>query len=379
MPIWWITFAYMLIVSGIGMAFYNNRIKNTANLGPVDDSNKYEEKTIGLFFALATFALLVYFVGQRSYIFDTYDYQYAYTNYYTTELSQITGIWNGTIPGKGKLYMTILVLFKHFSGGADYNAWFTFIAIIECTSIALFLYKYSINNTLSIYLFFTSGCFLWLVNGFRQFLAVSFVLFFVDWIKQRKTIPFFIVIILAYFVHSSAILWIPVYFLIYLKPWTKKFILLSLLFTVALLFISTSSLLDDTDYSYLNTGEFSNGVNPIRVLVMAVPAIIAFVKRKDIEKKTSSFINIWINISVIITECYIVGMFTNGIVGRIGIYFQFFNYLLLPWLLKNAFDEYMSKIITTACIVGFALYFCYDMFIAGNGIYQSINLNLHYL
>jgi hypothetical protein len=69
-------------------------------------------------------------------------------------------------------------------------------------------------------------------------------------------------------------------------------------------------------------------------------------------------------------------MFSNGIVGRIPIYFQMFNYLLLPWLLKNAFDEDTSKTITTCCIIGFMAYFCYDMYIAGNGIYQSANLHI---
>ncbi len=379
MPVWWGTFIYMLIVSGIGMMLYSGKKEQVAAYGTLDNSSETKYKSIGLFFALASFALLAFFVGQRSYIFDTSEYQYAYENYYTTDLNQITDIWNGTIAGKGKLYMTILVLFKHFSGGADYNAWFTFVAVVECVSVALFLYKYSDNYILSIYLFITSGCFLWLVNGFRQFLAVAFILFFVDWIKERKTIPFLIVVILAYYIHSSAILWIPVYFLINLKPWSKKFILFSIVFTALLFFLSTSSFLDDTDYSYLRDEEFLSGVNPIRVLVMSMPAIIAFIKRKNIADKTSPFIDIWINLSVIISECYIVGMFTSGIIGRIPVYFQLFDYLLLPWLLKNAFDEDMSKTITAACVLGFILYFCFNMYIAGNGIYQSVNLNLYYL
>ena len=163
-----------------------------------------------------------------------------------------------------------------------------------------------------------------------------------------------------------------------MEPWSKKFLLLSVVFTIAILFISTSSLLDDTDYYYLNTQAYSNGVNPIRVLVMSVPAIIAFIQRRFIKEKASPFMNLCINLSVITSECYIVGMFTSGIVGRIPIYFQMFTYLLLPWLLRNAFSEDMSKTITTACVVGFILYFCYDMYVAGNGIYISTNLGLNY-
>ena len=138
MPVWWGIFAYMIVMSAIGMGFYKNKINQTANLGP-NDIGEINNKSIGLFFALASFVLLIFFVGQRSYMFDTTDYQYAYEHYYTTDLNQIYDIWNGTKNVKGNLYVTILILFKHFSGGADYNAWFTFIAIFDCVSIALFL------------------------------------------------------------------------------------------------------------------------------------------------------------------------------------------------------------------------------------------------
>lgn len=378
MPVWWSTFLYMLVVSGIGTIMYKRKKEQVTSYGTLSDSFIDDYKSIGLFFALASFVLLTFFAGQRSYIFDSTDYQYAYTNYYSTDLNQIRDIWNGTIAGKGKLYMTILVLFKHFSGDADFNAWFTFVAMIQCLSIALFLYKYSVNFVFSIYLYFTSSCFLWLVNGFRQFLAVALILFFVDWIKERKTIPFIIVVILAYHIHSSSILWLPVYFLINIKPWSKKFILLSFLFTVVLLAFSTSSFLDDTEFSYVNTEAFSIGVNPFRVVFMSIPAIFAFWKRKEIENKTSQFIQTWINISVITTECYVVGMFTSGVVGRIAVYFQVFNYLLLPWLLRNAFNEDERKVVSVLCVIIFIVYFYYDMYIAGNGIYNSTSLNLVY-
>lgn len=378
MPVWWGIFAYMMIVSIFGMAMYKNKVQN-ATLGPVDDSSSVVNyKSIGLFFALATFVLLVYFAGQRSYIFDTTDYQYSYDNYFTGDLKEITEIINGTRNEKGPLFKILLVLFKHFTHGT-YNDWFTFVALIQCVSIALFLYKYSINFTYSVYFFFTTSTFLWMVNGMRQFLAVAVILFFVDWIKERKTIPFLIVIIAVYFIHSSALFWIPVYFIINFEPWSKKFIIFSIIISVVLFFYSKSSMVEESDYSYLNTAEYSIGVNPIRVLVMAIPSIIAFTQRKRIKEIDDSFVKVWVNLSVITTECYIVGMFTSGVMGRMPGYFQMFNLLLLPWLLKKSFDESMGKSILIASLIGYFAYFWYDMYIAGNGIYQSIKLNIYYL
>ncbi len=377
MPVWWGIFAYMMIVSIFGMAMYKAKVQN-ATLGPVDDSSSVVNyKSIGLFFALATFALLVYFAGQRSFIFDSTDYQYAYENYYTDELDQITEIIQGKAGGKGPLYCIVLVIFKHFTHGT-YNDWFTFVALIQCVSIALFLYKYSINFTYSIYFFFTTSTFLWLVNGMRQFLAVAVILFFVDWIKERKTIPFIIVIIVAYFIHSSSLFWLPVYFIINYEPWSRKFIIFSIILTVALFLYSRSSFVEDTDYAYLSNLSNHNGVNPFRVLVMAIPSIIAFARRKIINEVASPFVKVWVNLSVITTECYIVGMFTSGVMGRMPMYFQLFNLMLLPWLLKNAFDESMGKSILLASLIGYFAYFWYDMYIAGNGVYNSIPLDLHF-
>lgn len=377
MPVWWGIFAYMIIVSAFGMAMYKNKVQN-ATLGPVDDSSEVNYKSIGIFFALATFVLLVYFAGQRSYVFDSGDYQYSYDNYFTDELSQITDIFNGTRSEKGPLFKIVLILFKHFTHGT-YNDWFTFIALVECTSIALFLYKNSVNFVYSVYFLFTTSTFLWLVNGIRQFLAVSIILFFVDWIKNRKTIPFIFVVVCAYFIHSSALIWIPIYFIISFEPWSKKFITLSLIITVALFFYSRSSMIEDSEYSYLVSDvSYQNGVNPFRVVVMAVPTIIAFFRRKEIKEKTNPFVNTWINLSVLTTECYIVGMFTSGVMGRMPAYFQMFNLLLLPWLLKNAFEESMGRSILLASLIGYFVYFWYDMYIAGNGIYFSLNLNINF-
>lgn len=378
MPVWWGIFAYMMIVSIFGMAMYRNKVQN-ATVGPADDSSSIVNyKSIGLFFALATFVLLVYFVGQRSYIFDSFDYQYSYDNYFTDDLSQITDILNGTRQEKGPLFKILLVLFKHFTHGT-YNDWFTFLALVQCVSVALFLYKYSINFAYSIYFFFTTSTFLWLVNGIRQFLAVALILFFVDFIKKRKTIPFIIVIIFAYWIHSSALLWIPVYFIINYEPWSKKFVFFSLIITLALFLYSRSSLVDDSDYAYLSDASYKTGVNPFRVLVMAIPAIMAFLRRKHMGEHITPFVKVWINLSVITAECYLVGMFTSGVMGRMPMYFQMFNLLLLPWLLKNAFDESMGKSILLASLIGYFAYFWYDMIITGNGVYQSINLNLYYL
>lgn len=375
MPVWWSIFAYMIVVSAFGMLIYRNKEETTVLVeGEISKESKYE-KSIGAVFAFLSFALLVFFVGQRSQLSDTTIYQAMYDEL-NPDLGQIPEILFNT-DLKGRLFNVLMVVFKHFTHGT-YNDWFTFLAILQSIPIILLFYKYSINYVFTIFLFITGSSFIWYINGIRQFLAASLIILFVDDLINRKTLRFFIVVGIAFFIHSSAIFWIPVYLIVNYKPWSKKFVLLSVLLAFALFLYSTSSLIDDSEYSYLSKSEFHVGVNPLRVIVMSIPAIIAFIKRDVIKEKTNAFLDICINLSLITSECYIVGMFTSGIIGRMPLYFQFYNFLLLPWLLKNTLKEDISKIITLISIAAYFVYFCYEMIINGSGIYVSDTLNIEY-
>lgn len=374
MPVWWGVFAYMIIVSAFGMLIYRSNAKETT-IGEVESSEQLSNrKSIGIVFAFLTFVLLIYFVGQRSHISDTEIYQGIY-NKLNPDLNQI---WSTLIGNdKGRLYTVLQIIFKHFTHGS-YTDWFTFVAIWQSIPVVLLLYKYSTNYTFSIFLFIASSTTVWMTNGIRQYMAVTLIMYFADDILNRKTFRFIIVVLIASLIHSSAIFWIPVYFVVNYKPWSKKFVITAFIVIAALFIVSTTSLVEETEFGYLLGDEFKEGVNPLRVLVMSVPTIIAFWKRKLIKDKTNPFINICINLSVITTGCYIVGMFTSGIVGRLPIYFQIFNYVLLPWLLKEAYDENTSRTITFIAIILFFAYFYYEMVISGAGVYVSDTLNISY-
>lgn len=376
MPVWWGTFAYMMVVSFIGMYMYKSK-KQSATLVPAEGEKTENYKSIGLFFALATFALLVFFVGNRSVIHDTQEYQYHYDMFYTDDLNQISEIINGTKANvKGPLFYIYLVLFKHFTHGSA-NDWFFSIAIFQAISLAVFLYKYSINYTYSVFLFYMSSGFLWMVNGMRQYVAICLVLWFTGWIVKRRTIPFFIVVIIAYLIHSASLLWIPVYCIVNYDTWSKKYMVGLFAFSIGLILYSRSSFLNSTEFAYLSNKSYE-GINPFRFIVSAVPAIIAFIKREDIKNKESVYDKIFINISIISAAGYFVGLFTNGVVARISAYFNPFVYLSLPWLLKKAFDESMGKTITIISLIAFFVYFLYEMYGAHNGMYVSDVLGISY-
>ena len=121
-----------------------------------------------------------------------------------------------------------------------------------------------------------------------------------------------------------------------------------------------------------------SGINPFRLAVSMVIPVIAYTRKDIIEEKNDPLVNILINISIISVGCYVVGMFTNGVAARIAAYYDIFSLVLLPWLLKKAFDESLGRTIAIVSFIGYFVFFWYTMYGAKNGVYASDVLGLSY-
>jgi hypothetical protein len=151
-----------------------------------------------------------------------------------------------------------------------------------------------------------------------------------------------------------------------------------LLFGVLFVLFFTSSftnLLEETlaETKYENIGDQfleDDGVNPIRVLVFSVTTIFAFLARKNLPE-TDIKINIFVNMSVLTSGLYLIAMATSGILlGRLPIYTQLYQYMLLPYVIDKLFENKTKDLVYVASIVLFLLYFG----IATTGFYYISDL-----
>lgn len=320
---------------------------------------------VPLFMALLTFGYIIFWVGIRSGVADTAAYIAGF-NSTPVSLSAIPQYWDFG-DNKSPGFTTFNILFKHFIS-TDYHVWLMTIAIITGIPIMIVLRKKSEHFFYSTYLFITSIIFFWMLNGMRQFLVAAILFLLSDWIEKKKTIPFIMAVLVLATIHFTILVMIPMYFFVTAKPFGKKIALFILLLLLAIIFLepfvsTMENALNDTAYSGV-TNQFAqdDGVNPIRVLVMAVSPIIAFIGRKTIQKEEDPFINICVNMSVICAGIYFLGIFTSGIlVGRLPIYFEIYNIILLPHLLKVCFTKDSSKIMFVLCTVGFFAYYFLQM------------------
>lgn len=348
------------------------------NRGVIELSNKYEVTPLQSFFAMF---YLVFFTGLRSGGADTYAYIGAYIKLLPGINRVAAMLFNYHEPEN--LFYAFGIFMKTLFGN-NYTPYLLSIAALSGFSIAKFFRKYSIGFYTSMILFMLCGYWTWMYNGIRQFWATSIVYLCFGFLEAGNPFLYVLGVIIASRLHTSALIMLPIYYLVRTEPWTKR-ALIPILVAAFALFLNApfmyilEGVATSTEYgSILNNSYFmsDSGSNPIRTLLFAIPTVLAFINRDTIERKAPDYIKICVNMSLICVCVSAVANATSGIyIGRLPIYFSLYNLVLYPWMfchteLKN------QRGMVPAIMLLYVAYFIYDNFIHGNIIYTSNILGL---
>ena len=230
---------------------------------------------------------------------------------------------------KDKGFSVLLVLFKMVFGNSKW-IFFLIVAIFQMTCLVVVYRKYSEDLWTSIFLFIVSSDYLsWMHNGIRQFIAATAIFACFGLIIKKKYVPAICVILLVSTIHASALIMIPVIFIVQGRALNSKSILIIACAVIGIIFVDQltpilNDMLADTQYSDLVTNELwtnDNGTNIIRVLVYSMPAILSILGKKYIDEENDPVINICVNCSLITAGIYAVSAVSSGIyIGRLPIY-----------------------------------------------------------
>ena len=272
---------------------------------------------------------------------------------------------------KDRGFSVLSMLIKLFIGDSP-TVYFLIIAVLQMLFLAYTLRKYACNYWLAIFFFVASTDYLsWMHNGMRQFLAVTVIFAATTFILKRQFVPAVLMILLASVFHMSALLMLPVIFIIQGRAFNKT-TLLCIAIAVLILFFADQftdlldTLMTDTQYSSVVTDwttSADDGMNPIRVLVYAVPTILALVGYRQIRAADNPVINLCVNAGVIAVALGIVAVGTSGIfMGRLPIYVSLYsNCILLPWELENLFTKQSVRIMKVLAVGFYIVFFYYQM------------------
>lgn len=271
-------------------------------------------------------------------------------------ISDVFATWHNNDKGSG--FVLIEVIIKNIFGN-NQNAFRIVFGLIQSIPLVLIYRKYSEDYVFSIFLFITSGFYSgWMMNGLRQFVASCIILAALPLLIKRKYIPLIAVILFAISVHRAAVVMIPVFLLVQFKPWSKITIIMLLVLAVVLYFYVGHS-----DWMSEETLQSSKGSNPLRIVIAAIPLVMAFIGRKKIAANNNQLINICVNMSAITVIMYIIASMTSGIMtGRLPGFTAIYSLILIPYLSKNVFDEKTSKNIKLFFILFYVAFFAYGLF-----------------
>lgn len=326
-----------------------------------------KERRVRWMFAFLAFLPLIWWAATRGEFMDTGGYITAYRTM-PSSVGEM-GAFLETV-NKDKGFFALGVLIKSIVGD-NYVYYFGVIAFIHGMALITVFRKYSSNYWLTIFLFVASTDYLsWMHNGIRQFTAVSLIFAAASFILDKKYVKTILIILLASTMHQSALLMLPVIFMVQGKAFNKKTVMASVVVLVGMMAADRftgilDNLLADTQYTNVvsdwQTGN-DDGTNPIRILVYSMPTLLAFLGYKDIRKADDPVINLACNMSMISTALYCLSGVTSGIfIGRLPIYCSLYGTgILLPWELEHIFTKKLAGMVFICMIGGYLVFYYYQ-------------------
>ena len=300
------------------------------------------------------------FAGLRKTIGDTFFYMYSFENL-PDEGNEI----NLKMIIDGNMFSFIQNILRNRTDDPQ-------VLIFVCTALALIpvliiLYLYSSPFEMSIFLFVAYGYLGGMMDGMRQYMAAAIALLGTRFLFSMKRGSFFkyaVFVLLAYCMHSSALILLLIYFVVRRKAWTiGSYVILlgSIIVTVCFDAILPSFLgaLEETSYSnYAENGWFTNGTEGgsslFRVVLTAAPVVVAYLNRERMNR-LGHIGDILINISFLSMAIYIIASY-NWIFARIAIYLQAYFIIFTGWVITYAVKPKDRAIYTTGTVIAFFLF-----------------------
>lgn len=368
MKIFWI----LILITGI--------LSMIAYTCPTEIVNKQTgqlEYKANRYLILLNYIILIIVSGLRDGIGDTG----AYRGLFGIIPPNIIEYLNSNLISEDRGFYFIVAIIKQFISSNSQVILFV-LAAITLILICITMYRNTDNIGMATFLFITMGYYAVSMNGVRQFLAAAIIFSILPLHGQKKFIPYCIIILLVSTIHASAIIFLPLYFIVNYKGWSKLsyfFCIGGIVFYLIYDFVGPAlvGLIGNTQYSeysdvLLSTGQ---GANIIRSLVAFVPVMLSYIK-KDMINQELKYGNIIINFNIL---NFIFTLLANKywIFARFCIYFNLYSILLLCYCVENIFERKSSQLVKIMCVVCYLIYFWYDSLCVGlNYTSQYINLSI---
>lgn len=239
----------------------------------------------------------------------------------------------------------------------------------------IYIYKYSTDVPYSLLLFLLVSYFT-MINGVRQVLAAAVIFMGLPCLRDRKFIPYALLVLLASTLHGSALIMLPLYFVLSgnrmnVGMWIFYGCVLICFAAPGIATAILGNLLEDSTYSEYLKLDSQMGIT--RLMVASVPAIVSIVygyveyrNAINIEgyRSKDRLTDVLINMQLVSFGFTALGL-RMVYFARLSMYLDGGFMLLLPRAIKGAFNDKSARYVKFVSIVLYVIYFVYQV-----GTYQ---------
>lgn len=332
----------IMVISLLGI------IANIRNHKKIGNDNKFWSwEVIIIFFIFTFFAAFRYDVGV-----DYLSYLSTYMKGYSEHLNFI----NETEP----LFAGYISLLQYFS-----IPFYVFFAIPAFIQIFLVYYSFKNDKYLYPYLGFVLIClnYFSFMGGIRQSIVCCLFIYSIKFIKEHRLIPYILTIIIGSYIHKSALILIPIYFIFRFPIDFFKNRIFVICLIIAAMMLGRLDIwvnyIDKTQniINFLGYEQYSSMIENnldsfildlsfgVRYYFPLFISLIAVIYSKGIKRMfNNSGINIYFSL-------YIIGVifgsvfYNAGFIKRFTMYFTYFNIVGISFLLSYLWSRKNNNII----------------------------------
>ena len=323
-----------------------------------------KSKNVRGFLLFLIIALLVLIAGFRGVGADFGNYTRLYHN---LKKQTWETLWNSVIAFDEPGYKLLCFVASRIYD--DETTMFFLSSLLSIPPCVILIYKEKVPfyfGSILYFLLIWTGTF----GAVRQYLAATMIFCAYPYLRGRNFGKYCLFVIIGAAFHITALIMIPVYFLVVRKTtWKNTLLIIIVSFVLRYSYDFIFSLLGAVkdkefgEYSYL-----TSEVNIFRILVAFAP-IILFVfipknSRKGIGNGQSS-LDLAINI-ILINAAFMFATMGSTYLARVGIYTGIFFPLVIPEITKQ-FDRETKSIVEFIMVVCYLAYFFYGIYAQGLG------------
>lgn len=322
-----------------------------------------ERKRMNIYI-IAMIILMVLFVGLRTGYNDTAAYIRGFTE--SENIRVFLADSENFYPLHNPLFYGIQALVRSFTG--NYHIFFMLWAMVDIPLLVHFILTYTDGEdfAIAIFIFFALGTFVFGMAALKQISGMAILTFSIPYLLDKKYGRYTLIVLIAGLIHTYAFLFLILPFF-RSKPWGFQSLLL-IAFTIAVLVTfndTISSLLEYADSIGKTVAEEEvfdgNGMSIFRIAVFAVCPCVILVFRSRLLSKMKPAHELLSNMTIISFMVMLLAS-QNGanMFGRIATYFEIGNACMIPWVLRNLFNERSYKLTTFLAMAFFMGFFMYD-------------------